>query len=309
MIGKIGIVTVLYKSESVLPEFFESLEAQTYKNVILYIVDNKSPDNSLAISEAYKKTSTFEVVVIANNDNYGVAKGNNIGIKRALAVDCDYVLLANNDITFKSNTIQDLLTKAKSVNADLSVPKIHIAGTNLIWFAGGKFLKRNGLNIHIGYLENDNGQYDKMKQIDSGQTCFMLTKSEVFNSVGLMDENYFVYWDDTDFIHRARKQGKSLWYLPSVVIKHKEGTSTGVRSDFSIYYLYRNLVYFTLKNRAPVYATYVLIVNIVFHFTKNLIFWNFKQWKIGISAYRDGFKLFYNRRGYIRTRGVEVGIC
>jgi GT2 family glycosyltransferase len=80
--GKIGIVTVLYKSESVLPEFFESLEAQTYKNFILYIVDNKSPDNSLAISEAFKTKSTFETVVIANDDNYGVAKGNNIGITK-----------------------------------------------------------------------------------------------------------------------------------------------------------------------------------------------------------------------------------
>ncbi len=53
---KIGIVTVLYNSESVLSEFFETLNRQTYKNFVLYVVDNLSPDGSLDLSKKIKTT-------------------------------------------------------------------------------------------------------------------------------------------------------------------------------------------------------------------------------------------------------------
>ncbi|MEI6752664.1 MAG: glycosyltransferase family 2 protein [Paludibacter sp.] len=299
MSGKIGIVTVLYKSESVLPEFFESIEKQTYKNFILYIIDNKSPDNSLALSEKFKIISSFETVVIANDDNYGVAKGNNIGIKQALVDDCDYILLSNNDVTFEKNTVWDLLENLVSTNADMAVPKIYYRDTKLIWFAEGKFLKFNGQNIHVGYLENDNGKFDKKKIIETAPTCFMLIQKDVFKCIGLMDEKYFVYWDDTDFIYRSKKIGKTLWYFPKVTINHWEGTSTGVKSDFSIYYLFRNFVYFTLKNRNFIYAIYVLCINCLFHLTNNLVRWKFSRWKIGFYAYIDGFKLFMNKDNFL----------
>lgn len=299
MSGKIGIVTVLYKSESVLPEFFESLEKQTYKNFILYIIDNKSPDNSLALSEEFKTKSSFETIVIANDDNYGVAKGNNIGINHALADDCDYVLLSNNDVTFEYNTISDLFRNLESSNADMVVPKIYYRDTNLIWFADGKFKKINGQNFHVGYLENDKGQFDKKKMIEFAPTCFMLIRKEVFNSIGLMDEKYFVYWDDTDFIFRSKKMGKTLWYIPNISINHWEGTSTGVKSDFSIYYLFRNFVYFTFKNRNIIYAIYVFGFNFLFHLTNNLVRWKFSRWKIGFYAYIDGFKLFMNKDNFL----------
>jgi len=292
MSGKIGIVTVLYKSECVLPEFFESLEAQSYKNFILYIIDNKSPDNSLEICETFKATSTFETIVIANDDNYGVAKGNNIGIESALRDNCDYVLLSNNDVVFGEDTILNLKSELEAEKADMAVPKIYVAGTNLIWFADSKFIKLNGHNIHIGYLDADMGQFDVKKAIELAPTCFMLIRKEVFNTIGLMDEKYFVYWDDTDFIYRAVRKGKTLWYIPTVTVNHKEGTSTGVKSDFSIYYLHRNFVYFTLKNRYFLYAFYLLLINLIFHFTKNLFILEHRQWKIGYKAYIDGIKLF-----------------
>ncbi len=291
MKGKIGIITVLYKSESVLPEFFQSLEQQTYKNFVLYVIDNKSPDNSLALSEEFKTKSLFETVVIANADNYGVAKGNNIGIKQALADNCDYVLLSNNDVTFGAETIANLLNETLKFNADMSVPKIYFHGTNLIWLAGGYFVKRNGWSRHIGYLEQDNGQYNTAQRTDYAPTCFMLIRKNVFDQIGMMDEMYFVYWDDTDFVYRALNAGKLLWYFPSSVVNHKESTSTGILSDFSIYYKYRNFVYFTIKNRHTIYATYILLGNLFIHIFKNTLIWNYKQWKIAFKAMIDGLKM------------------
>lgn len=298
MSGKIGIVTVLYKSESVLHEFFESLEAQTYKNFILYIVDNKSPDNSLAISEAFKIKSTFETVVIANDDNYGVAKGNNIGIKQALADNCDYVLISNNDVVFDRNTIDYLLQGLVTENIDLIAPKIYFYKTNLLWYAGGGYTKHNGWCTHRGYQQEDIGQFDSKEIVDYAPTCFLLMRKELFTLVGLMDEIYFVYWDDTDFIYRATKQGNTLMYFPQAMVYHNESTSTGFMSDFSIYYKYRNFVYFTFKNRQYLHALYLLIFNIGVHLIKHLFSWNYKQWKKGCNAYFEGVKLS-KENGYL----------
>jgi GT2 family glycosyltransferase len=74
MSEKIGIVTVLYNSETVLEMFYDSLINQTYKDLILYIVDNNSPDNSLQKSKDLFSNCWFKVVFIENEDNYGVAK-------------------------------------------------------------------------------------------------------------------------------------------------------------------------------------------------------------------------------------------
>ena len=89
----IGIVTVLYNSETVLADYFSSLNSQTYRNFIVYIVDNKSPDNSLAFSHELAETSFFQTVFIENDENVGVAKGNNLGINKAILDGCDMVLL------------------------------------------------------------------------------------------------------------------------------------------------------------------------------------------------------------------------
>ena len=97
-----------------MPEFFETLGTQRYTNFILYIVDNKSPDDSLAVARKLCASARFETVVIENEENYGVAKGNNIGIKAALRDGCDRVLLSNNDIVLVPDTIECLVRALES---------------------------------------------------------------------------------------------------------------------------------------------------------------------------------------------------
>lgn len=294
---KIGIVTVLYNSETVLEEFFDTLSKQTYTNFILYVVDNLSPDQSLVLSEKLAKKYEFETVIIANDANYGVAKGNNIGIKRALENQCDLVLLSNNDIALENETLEKLLSGFDNHNADLAVPKIYYYGTNKIWAAGGGFNLRNGITIQYGMEEEDHGQFDVNMKVEYAPTCFMLIKKDVFESVGVMDENYFVYYDDTDFIYRALNQkNKKLWYISNSVIQHNESTSTGKMSDFSVRFLWRNLVYFVLKNYNPLYALYVIIYNYLYILIILYFKYSRDQWLIAVRAYREGFSLYLNNK-------------
>ncbi|HBR11195.1 MAG TPA: glycosyltransferase family 2 protein [Chryseobacterium sp.] len=301
MSGKIGIVTVLYNSETVLEEFFETLSNQTYKNFILYVVDNLSPDTSLALSRKLASMYDFETVIIANDTNYGVAKGNNIGIKKALEDLCDFVLLSNNDIALEKDTIQLLLKGLQSHNADMAVPKIYFYGTNKIWGAGGGYNKRNGLTVQYGQEEEDHGQFEKDKQVVYAPTCFMLIKAEIFRTVGLMDENYFVYYDDTDFVYRAViKNNKTLWYISDSVLYHNESTSTGKMSDFSVKFLWRNLVYFSLKNYNFLYGRYVVLYNFLYILMVLYFRYPRNQWLLALISYKEGLNLYYHTRPHHR---------
>lgn len=297
MSRKIGIVTVLYNSESVLEEFFETLNKQTYKNFILYVVDNLSPDGSLALSEKLANYYQFETRIIRNDANYGVAKGNNIGIRRALADDCDLILLSNNDIALEDNSIDKLVVGLDKNKADMVVPKIYIYGTKKIWAAGGGFIKKSGLTLHYGEGQEDKGQFNIDQKVDYAPTCFMLIQKEVFAQVGLMDENYFVYYDDTDFVYRALKRyGKTLCYVSDSQIYHNESTSTGKMSDFSIRFLWRNLVYFALKNYKPLYAGYVVIYNFLYILIILFFRYSAKQWRIALAAYKEGLNLYIHNK-------------
>ncbi|MCX8523563.1 glycosyltransferase family 2 protein [Chryseobacterium formosus] len=297
MNGKIGIVTVLYNSESVLNEFFETLSKQTYTNFVLYVVDNLSPDSSLELSTKLSIQYSFKTIIIENDDNYGVAKGNNIGIRKAVEDHCDFILLSNNDIALESDALEKLLFGLDKHNADLVVPKIYFYGTNKIWAAGGGYKKRNGLTIQYGQEEQDHGQFNKDEKVDYAPTCFMLVKREIFTSVGLMDENYFVYYDDTDFVHRAlNEKKKTLWYISDSVIHHNESTSTGKMSDFSVKFLWRNLVYFSLKNYSFLYSRYVVLYNFLYIFIILYFRYSRKQWLIALKAYKEGLNLYLKNK-------------
>src|ERR1700761_1174753 len=95
---KLGLVTVLYRSEEVLEDFFSSLNIQTHKNCIIYLVDNAPSPLTRQIINKWKQCIGMQVVHIENEENYGAAKANNIGIQKSIADGCDALVLLNNDI-------------------------------------------------------------------------------------------------------------------------------------------------------------------------------------------------------------------
>ena len=288
----LGLVTVLYNCEGVLQEFFDTLNLQTYKNFELIIVDNKSKDKSLEVCKNLSKKAGFPCFFIENDNNLGVAAGNNQGIKLALEHKCDKVLLTNNDIVLEEDTIQQLYDAHVTNKADLSVPKIYYAGTNMIWCAGGWFDKRKGMAYHYGLKEENKGQFDKQKFITYSPTCFMLIDSDVFLSVGFMDEKYFVYWDDTDFVYRCVFLNKlKLLYVPKSTLQHKVSYSSGEDSAFAAYQLFRNRIYFQKKFMR--YSKVLYIENFIYHYTvRNLKLINRRnRYKLVGKALKDGWAL------------------
>lgn len=297
----IGIVTVLYNSASVLEDFFISLEQQTYKDFCLYIIDNASSDRSVEVAHEKAGRVSFRCYFIENKQNCGVAKGNNQGIKQAIVDGCDYVLLANNDIVLQQDTIEKLLLGMSSTHATMVVPKIYYWDSPLkIWMAGGGFKWLRFTTFHRGIDEEDSGQYSEVCQMKYAPTCFMLIESNVFSRIGFMDEHYFVYYDDSDFIWRSTILGyEKLFYIPDSKLWHKVSSSTGgLATDFTIYYMARNHIYFALKYCRGIHFIIFICSQIVYFFLRYVFIGGKKKYKIAMKAYKDGWKLYMNNSNY-----------
>lgn len=249
----VGIVTVLFNSDDVLPGFFESLSNQRGVRYRLYIIDNSKTDSGCQISHKLAEKYNIDVKVVFNDANVGVAQGNNQGIQLALNDKCSHILLSNNDVEFyDENLIEKLIAELDQANASSISPRInYYEPKNFIWYAGGKFSKLRATTPHIG-IDKDEKKIkigNQPQNTDYAPTCFLLLKSSIFKKIGLFDTKYFVYYDDSDFIWRMNQMKFKILYSPNLVIYHKVSSSTGGgESDFSTYYLTRNRIYFINKN-------------------------------------------------------------
>ena len=253
---KIGVVTVTYNSDKVLQPFLSDLFAQSFHNFNLYIIDNASEDKTLKILDDLNDNRVNQ---IRNHSNIGVAAANNIGIKKALEDKCSHILILNNDIEFPNSLFKDMLVSIKKENCSMITPKImYHSDKDIIWYAGGGFKKSNGyLPYHTGFNENiKNNNYQSL-YVDYASTCCLLIKKDVFETIGYMDEKYFVYFDDTDFLFRVKKEGvHKIYYDSQITLFHKVGSLTksltkeferSYRTHFFLKQNIRNHIYFLRK--------------------------------------------------------------
>lgn len=248
---KLGLVTVLFNSPDVLDDFFVSLSCQNYKHYQVYIIDNSTIPEPLAKSRELAERYQIPVTFIDNKgDNVGVAAGNNQGIDAALDDNCDLVLFINNDLIFKDENV--LSSLVNSMNADalnMCSPVILNYPAKKIWYAGGYIDSIKAVAPHHSIDDEYIPNSIQRASFDYAPTCFLMVTAALLRKVGRMDEKYFAYYDDTDFLFRCNQAGYKVELLPNVVIYHKVGSSTGGDlSYFGAYHLARNRIYFIRKN-------------------------------------------------------------
>ena len=251
---KVAIITITYNSSNVIIPFLKCLSESSFKDFKLFIIDNNSVDDTVELIYKIKK---IDFQIIENKKNIGVAAANNMGIKFALDQGYQKVLLSNNDIVFNKNIIADLVNFSENQSSSISSLKImYEHDKDKIWYCGGFFNFTKGLvPEHLGIGQSDFGQYNNLKYSDYAPTCFVLFDSKVFSTIGFMDEAYFVYFDDTDFFYRVKKNGNfKLLINQKIKIFHKVGSLTstsnakGKKSNFFIGQNIQNHFYFLKKN-------------------------------------------------------------
>ncbi len=290
---KIGIITVSYNSNLVLTDFLDSILSQSYKNWILYIIDNASQDNTIGLINKYNHE---QIRVMPQNENLGFAKATNLGIQTAIKEKCELIWLINNDTIFEKSVLLSLVKKLDEKSSDMISPKILYYNSNKLWYAGGGFTK--GLlptSTHYGNHELDMGQYDVEKFVNFAPMCCLLIKSVLFNKekVGILDHKYFLYYEDTDWMFKAIQQKALLLYTPEVIIEHKVSSLTkGILSNFTLQMLISNRIYFLRKNFSTP-LKYLYIISLISYLIAKIILgrFNLGQIKTVVIAVKNGIKL------------------
>ena len=238
----IGVVTVTFNSADVLPDFLQSMRKQS-EAFRLYAVDNASSDSSV---EVLRSAGDPWIVLLPQAVNLGVAVGNNVGIERALSDGCDWVLLVNNDTEFEADLFSLMIATAEAERAGIIVPSIrYFDRPDQVWFEAAKFERWRG-SVPV---ECEPRHPPDVVPIGCACTCCALVRPDVFESVGRMDERFFVYWDDTDFFYRADQAGVRTVLDARIRILHKVSSLTGGgESVFSQVERTKNRVIFIRKH-------------------------------------------------------------
>ncbi len=297
MLPKVFIIILNWNNWSDTLECLESLKNNDYPNEQVVIIDNGSKKKPQAPDS--------EIKIIYNKENLGFAGGNNVGIKYALEKRADYILLLNNDTLVK----QDFLTKlveAGESNKDFGLlgPKIYFAGQKeKIWFAGGQVNWLYNKGIMKGYNEIDKGQYDlpAIQETEYITGCCLLIKRATIEKIGLMPEDYFLYYEDTDWSLAAQGVGFKCVFVPRAKIWHKGSKSSIEGSPSYIYYHIRNGLILA-QRFAPWYVKPLVHLNVGWRIKKQIIKLIFFPKKRTWAKYiLLGIKDFYSgKRGKLR---------
>jgi GT2 family glycosyltransferase len=249
--NNVSIITVNFNQSFVTEELLSSIaKTNTYPDIEIIVVDNGSKINDVPAWQIKYPNIKF----IRSEVNLGFAGGNNLGIKEATG---KYLFFVNNDTEFIPNLVDTL---ASDLDAH---PEIGIISPKLMYFDKPDMIQYAGFtsmnyytcrNYCIGQFETDNGQYDNI----TGQTGYvhgaaMMARMEAIDKAGLMAENFFLYYEETDWCDHIRKAGYQIWIDTRAVIYHKESVSVGRASGLREYFMNRNRILFIRRN-APLFA-------------------------------------------------------
>lgn len=246
-------------------ECLESLKKLDYNNFKVVLIDNNSTDDScFKLSDYLNNKQTVQelnLTFIRSKSNNGYAHGNNIGLKIALNDQkFKYAWVLNNDTTVEKDSLKCLVEyyNLKRSNGNklglLGSKLIFYYSSNVIQCVGGKyrellgFPKQIGLGIHVDDLNSVNE--DELDYV-SGAAVFV--SEDFLKEVGLMAEDYFLYFEELDWAMRGKKLNYCLGYCNLSHVYHKDGASTKVdikklaSSPFSDYHFTRSKVIFTKK--------------------------------------------------------------
>lgn len=287
----VSIITVNYNHKHLTEALLASISTlNAYKDIEIIVIDNGSAKNPVPIWQQLYPTINF----IRSEINLGFAGGNNLGINAAKG---DYIFLVNNDTEITPALIARLAeTLDNHHEVGVVSPKIlYWEDKQILQYAGYSPMNYvTARNRCIGLQEKDKGQYDDK----TGPTAYahgaaMMVRKTVIDHAGLMAENFFLYYEELDWIERIRKAGFKIWVNMQAIIYHKESMSVGKKSALKEYYMNRNRILFTRKNTSNLttflfYLYFILVVTPrnIFHYLKQkdytfiplifkAIWWNF----------------------------------
>jgi GT2 family glycosyltransferase len=238
-------VVITYRSADIVGRCLDSLAGLADPGLSVLVVDNDSPDDTVAVVQRHLAAAdpdfAARVQVVPSGGNLGFARGVNIGLRRALELDVDQVLLLNPDATVGPG----VTTEAAAVLADPAVGLFSPLITypdGVVWSAGVRLLGKRELltALHFGVAKNiDKGvpagpEVLDRRDVDAVTGCAMVIPRATIRRVGPFDSSFFMYAEDSDYSERVRAAGlRTVVSGRARVVHHtRDREVTGLRSAF-----------------------------------------------------------------------------
>jgi GT2 family glycosyltransferase len=284
---RVAIIILNWNGVADTLECLASLQNQSHKNFMIVAVDNGSTDNSRQLLDEYKNQHSKNTRVIHNPKNFGFAGGVNTGIEFAMNGDFDYIALFNNDAVADKNWLKSLINAIKPDSVGIS--------TGLLLLNDGKKIDTTGEQYTTwglpfprgrGYTKNKTYQAEMVFGATGGASLY---KTQMLREIGLFDEDFFAYYEDTDVSFRAQLMGWKVAYTPDAVAYHKQGETSKKMPGFAVYQTFKNLPLLFIKN---VPRGLLITTGIRFYFAYILMFLNAVKNGSGKQASRGAWKSF-----------------
>lgn len=241
----ISIITVNYRQPEVTLQFLHSIKEHGKADDIEVVLVDNSPEQD----NKNEYIAVFpQLKYIYSSENLGFAGGNNLGIQQARG---KYILLLNNDTEITSGFLENMVKEMEN-NPDIGLLSpliLYYEDTSVIQYAG--FTNMNYVtcrNKAIGYKEKNIGQYKTNYKTGYCHGAAVMCRKADLEEAGMMDENYFLYYEELDWCEKFKRIGKKIWFTGNAVIYHKESMSVGKESCIKTYFMTRNRMLFIRKN-------------------------------------------------------------
>ena len=302
---KVTVIIVNWNGGRFLDRCLSALLSQTGAPHEIILVDNASSDASLDIVGRFPS-----VRLLAQNENLGFARANNLAIEAASA-GSEWIALLNPDAFVEPRWLETLLLAAHDY------PIFDVYGSKLVNAADPAVLDGAGDTYHISGLawRTGNGAAvssfsERAREVFSPCAAAALYRRSALVKVGGFDEDYFCYVEDVDLGFRLRLAGYRCLYVPSSVAHHfGSGTTGGKHSDFAVYHGHRNLVWTYVKDMPGNLFWAFLPLHLAMNLAALLVFTFRGQGRIMFRAKRDALlslpKMWAKRRQVQRNRVVS----
>lgn len=282
---EVSVVIPNYNGINYMRTCLDSLMKQTYGRMPIIVVDNGSTDKSLEfVRETYP-----QVTLIPLPKNTGFCHAVNVGI---LASETPYVILLNNDTEAAEDFVEKLLQGIKEHRRAFS------CGARMIQFQNRTLLDDAGNYYNaLGWAfargkGKSSSLYRRQEKIFASCGGAAIYKREIFDEIGLFDEEHFAYLEDIDIGYRARIYGYQNWYIPEAKVYHVgSGTSGSRYNQFKIRYSSRNNIYMIYKNM-PVGQLVLNLPFLILGFLAKIVFFSKKGFgREYLAGIKNGFQL------------------
>ena len=299
-----SIITVNFNQPEVTIDFLKSVKLHLENSSVeIIVIDNGSREDH---GENFMKEYPG-LIYIRSENNLGFAGGNNLGVKQAKG---DYLLFLNNDTEVTANLVTELTAELDG-NKEIGLISpllLYFDAPDLIQYAG--FTPMNYLtcrNSIIGSMEVNTGQYDdQSRETGFCHGAAMMCRSADLDTVGLMDDIFFLYYEELDWCEKFKRASLKIWFTGRTKVYHKESLSVGKQSSIKTFFMTRNRMLFIRRNTGLLntiaFSSYYIllacpkqILSYLKEGRKDLVRWVFRGigWNLTHSKNSDslGFKI------------------